>query len=294
MRTPGPADTLPLIDAGLMSPSGIVAIDDHRKRSNCACFYLYVADPGLSKILEFRVNFINGLLEPDGTHKTLMSNVRATWLTADSVGSIFFSDGQSVHTLERTGPLLQGGTPMFKPVKLLYGPDNFKQVNQPSGLTTDNFNLFWVNGAEGMSSGSVIKASELRDFEAEAAGEAAVPPYVVAQNADKVVGACIAQGNVYYTSADRAIYGVKKTGGATATIVEAGLLQAPKGCAWDGDGTVYLADEGGNTVYSFAGNMRSLGPTKLDKHHMTITGPFGLAVVQAPSAAALVLLSLWF
>ena len=38
--------------------------------------------------------------------------------------------------------------------------------------------------------------------------------------------------------------GPAEVGGAIATISE--KMKGPRGCAWDGDGTVYVADETGN------------------------------------------------
>lgn len=283
LRIPGPSDPQPLLDSGdgLMTPSGIAAIDDHRK-GGCKCVWLYVADPGHRKILQYRIQFTNGELQYSGSFETIVSNVEAKWIAVDHVGALFYTDGVSVHTVGRNGPLLQGSSPSFKPASLIYNGESTTEVNKPAGLTTDNFNVFWVNSAEGLRYGSVIKAPEDPDPD-----EGPVPIYEVAKNADAVVAPCLTQNNVFFTSTDRAIFGVKKTGGAVATIVEAGVLQAPKGCAWDGDGTVYVADEGGNALYSFPGNMRSLAPTKLDKHRVPVAGPVGLAVVQAPSCAFL-------
>ena len=42
-------------------------------------------------------------------------------------------------------------------------------------------------------------------------------------------------------------------------------LSMPRGCAWDGDGTVYVADRGANAVFSFAGNMPTLDTALLQK-----------------------------
>ena len=69
----------------------------------------------------------------------------------------------------------------------------------------------------------------------------------------QVYGICIAGNNVYYTDKRTNLYGVKKHGGGIATISES--MKGPRGCAWDGDGTIYVADmEGGKVDQLSASN----------------------------------------
>ena len=42
-------------------------------------------------------------------------------------------------------------------------------------------------------------------------------------------------------------------------------LLGPRGCSWDGDATVYIADKAAGALYSFPGNMHNLAPAKLTK-----------------------------
>lgn len=45
------------------------------------------------------------------------------------------------------------------------------------------------------------------------------------------------------------MYGVPKFGGGNATAMNEGFVIA-RGLAWDGSGTVFVADEGASTVYA--------------------------------------------
>jgi len=55
-------------------------------------------------------------------------------------------------------------------------------------------------------------------------------------------------------------------------------LMEPRGCAFDGDGTVYVADKGGNAVYSLPANANAYSlDTPLSKV-ASVQGAFGVAV----------------
>ena len=97
----------------------------------------------------------------------------------------------------------------------------------------------------------------------------------------------MSQNNVFYTNTQTFLYGVKKSGGAIATVSD--KLLGPRGCAWDGDGTIYVADKTAKAIYSFAGNMHVLAPAQLTKAY-EYDDAFGLAVIQAYSTAATALL----
>ena len=104
----------------------------------------------------------------------------------------------------------------------------------------------------------------------------------IAKNSNKAYGVCLSQNNVFYTSSQSFMYGVKKSGGAIATVSD--KLLGPRGCAWDGDGTVFVADKTAKAIYSFAGNMHVLAPAQLTKAY-EYDDAFGLAVIQAYSTA---------
>merc|ERR1719277_1603859 len=88
-------------------------------------------------------------------------------------------------------------------------------------------------------------------------------------------------GNVFFTDSEKALYGVKKNGGPVAEVTS--LLDKPRGCAWDGDGTVYVADRGAGAVYSFASNMHVISKTEV-KRAFEFEDAFGLAVMTGSAA----------
>lgn len=257
----------PLIDSGLKSPQGI-AVDQKKAK-------LYVTDPDSRKIFSYNLLFNNGVLLTDGKQGIAATNVEARWVAVDGVGTIFFTDERD-NLIQKVGAakLLRGDpTPT-----VLYSGISVAQVSAPGGIATDNFHVFWSNKAVGTMVGSVVKGFE-KPPETNVA--ASVKP--LAKNAAKVYGVCLSMNNVFYTNEENAIYAVKKTGGAIATVSDK-LLQ-PRGCTWDRDGTVYVADKAGNAVYSFPGNMHTLVPMRVSKS-VELEDAFGLAMIAGCSRFA--------
>lgn len=289
-------------------PLGI-ALDHPRKG-------LYIADVNKKRILRYELEETEGesgyvLSVKQNSVMVISEGKEVRWLAVDAIGNLFFSDeGDSViwqvpgHSLIKSTNALPCnqikrdfmvsqtdsgcvGTPFEKdnpgiyvttpptqetPV-VVYSREITKtsEVSAPGGLAVDNFHVFWGNKQLGMQVGSVVSG-----FESSREGKVHQPTKI-ALNTDRVYGVCIAGNNVYYTDKKTNLYGVKKHGGGIATIYT--KMSGPRGCAWDGDGTVYVADRDGNKIMSFPSNMLTLSPQRLK----TVTStdgwqPEGLAV----------------
>jgi len=276
---------MPLIDSGLKSPQGL-AVDG--KNGKCTGepadgARLFVADPDQRKVFCYELTFTNGLLMTNGAATVAAQNVEARWVAVDGIGNLFFTDEMTNVVEKVTGEQLRKGqaTP-----GVIYDGATVQEVNRPGGIATDNFHVFWSNKAIGTQVGSVVRGLEEPDSGANAATVTQI-----AKNANKVYGVCLSQNNVYFSDSQTFLYGVKKNGGAIATVTD--KLLGPRGCAWDGDGTVYVADKTANAVYSFAGNMHILRPAQLTKV-ADYDAAFGLAVVQANAGAVSLLLAALF
>merc|ERR1719387_2719747 len=81
----------------------------------------------------------------------------------------------------------------------------------------------------------------------------------LSKNVDKVYGVCASPNLVFYTGGSRNDFAV------------------PRGCVWDGDGTVFLADKGGDAVWSFPSSMHGLGLVQASKL-FEVQDPYGVAV----------------
>jgi len=156
---------------------------------------------------------------------------------------------------------------------VVYSGNVLTQVSAPGGVAVDNFHIFWSNKAVGTTAGSVVKG-----FETPPSTNTAETVLVLANNADKVYGVCLAKDNVFYTNHEKFIYGVKKGGGTELTVSD--KFQEPRGCTWDGDGTVFVADRAANLVAAFAGNMQKLSSAHVSKV-IDLDGAFGVAVLSS-------------
>lgn len=263
---------VPLIDSGVTSPQGL-AVDQKRQM-------LYVADPDLRKILSYELRFVNGVLMTEGAPRVAAQNVEARWCAVDGVGNLFFTD-ELTNLIQRVNVEdLQGstaGTP-----QIIYDGAVVTEVNRPGGIAVDNFHVFWSNKEVGTQVGSVVKGLEQP-------GASPTSVAQIAKNTVKSYGVCLSQNNVYYTDSQKFLFGVKKNGGAIATVSD--KLVGPRGCAYDGDGTVYVSDKTAGAIFSFPGNMHSLSPATLTKV-TDFDDAFGLVVVQQNQnhCAAVVLL----
>lgn len=253
-----------LIDSGLQHPQGI-AIDQKRRR-------LYVADPDVQKIYSYQLVANDGVLTTDGRQTVISQNCESRWVSVDGVGNVFFSDEpQNLIMKLPADKVLRGET---KP-EIVYNGNSLSEVSKPGGIATDNFHVYWTNKHFGSQVGSVIKAPE---FPQTASALPAGAMSVLGKNSVKSYGVCLALGNVYYTDDHHSIYGVKKAGSKVSEISHA--LNRPRGCVWDGDGTVFVADRGASAVYSFAGSMHHLGHTEV-RRAFDFDDAFGLAVLSS-------------
>lgn len=261
-----------LIDSGLQHPQGI-AVDQKRRR-------LYVADPDVQRIYAYELSVEGGALRA-GRRTVLARDAESRWVAVDGVGTVFFSDEPRNRILRITIEQALRGAGSSE---VVHSGAELAQVNEPGGVAVDNFNVYWTNKHFGTQVGSVVRGGEERDGTgATSASRTTAAVNVLARNTAKSYGVCLALGNVYYTAARHSIFGIKKRGGPATEV--SGELSSPRGCTFDGDGTVYVADRDKNAVFSFAGNMQTIGPTKLTRA-FDVEDAFGLAVALDTSSAA--------
>jgi len=261
---PPPADLPTLASVGLVYPVGL-AYDGGRS-------LLYVADPqamdGAGCIFSFPITtdpIVGSVSAGAGTQAVM--NAPARWVTVDSYGNVYF-------TVEGTGKIqtVPPGANKAKPVTLYSAAAN-PTVSAPGGIATDGHFLFWTNKKEGSIQGALIKAL---------AKTPKVPTQtalgVLAANTNKAYGVCISHSNVFYSDEGTFVYAVKQTGGGSLETLT-GKMLGPRGCAWDGDGTVYFADAKGNAIYSFAANMPKVRGMRQLRKVIDVDGPNGIAVI---------------
>jgi hypothetical protein len=272
----------PLIVADIMSPKSL-AIDEDRGR-------LYLADTALAKIVWYQlITLPDKTLISDGRQHIAVQAMAVRNLALDLSGNLWFSGKscptppipstdaiwkQSLMTIDQSA---LSGTP----IDAIPQWTNAATKSSVSPLVLDAFNIFYGNDVEGKSKGSVVKASQSVPASDPASG---LSP--MSDNSDTTYSVAVTPTALFY-GADDAIYGVLKTKnggscGATGDLckVVTDQVKKPTSMLWDGDGTIYVADNGNGAIYSFASG--SVSPHALDKI-IDAGEVWGLAVFQVPS-----------
>lgn len=257
-----------LTTAGQIQDPRGVAVDTARAA-------LYVASPSGTSIYGCRM-----AIKDDGSRdlviseapKKVVNNVNAKWIAIDGTGTLFFSDSEaneikSVPSVNLTQALQTGNAVEGAAIRKIYsvaGPPAITMMKSPQGVAVDNFKLMWANGENGQESGTVTAGEEVPP---ESGTGAEVSK--LAWNEDAAWGVCLSGKFLHYTAGTK-IYGMRHKGGEV-TVVNKDLSE-PRGCSWDGDGTMYVADKSGpaksgtaGAVYSFPANPPGLRSMLLEK-----------------------------
>merc|ERR1719265_681220 len=301
----------PLIDSGLMSPQGIavdkvggflyVADMDARKIFR----YALVVKDGKLMTTGVQLTVVTGKVprwvavdmhqniyysDPEngfvgkvdfGTIEQIASGE----ITAEELVTLQEKEEEALKAAEAQADLSKMKVPPTAPpepkpeMMLLYQKGANPHVARPSGVATNSVNVFWGNEGSGTTAGAVV-AGEVDPVapavstSGEGQSSQAFSSTVLAVNTNKVFGVTITHNAVIFADAARSVYGVPMTGGPVATLTD--QLEAPRGLVWDGDGTVYVADQAGSVVYSFPSG--KLAATKTSRV-VTLHDAFGLALL---------------
>lgn len=252
-----------LIDQ-LGTPQGL-AMDQPRNQ-------LLVADPALKQVLAFTVRANSSGLTAS-QKRVIVPDVEVRWIALDSQGDMFMTDEANSQILKVSYASIIDGNAV---PTVLYDAGN-PQVSSPGGIATDNFHLYWTNKKEGQQAGSVIEAPVV-------APTTALQTTVLAtlsKVSPKAYGVCLARQHLYYTDPEQKLYGLKRKSDDPVTQLSSSLTQ-PRGCIFDGDSTIFVADRGAGAVYSFAAE-DILEPVTLVKD-FSVEDAFGLAMSEMVEA----------
>jgi hypothetical protein len=219
----------PLVDAKVSTPEGMVVQGN----------VLFIADPTQECITAFTLRVHDGHLIAQNMRK-VVTGIRAHWVTyGGSSDGLLYSD-QDASLIDQ----LPAGKKA--PVNLYTGGST-KAVSGPSGVAgaAGSSIVYWTNTVSGTSKGSVV------------AGDITTgATTTLASNIDLAHGVCVSQNNVFFTADAKSMYAVKRSGGAVVEVASA--FGKPRGCVYDGDGTVYVADKLHGKVYALPANMENL------------------------------------
>jgi len=246
---------------------------------------LYVADKALAKIFWYQLIALpDKSLITDGRKHVAISNIVGQSMTCDGAGNLYIG-GNVITAVTPSAPAPPLGIIKIAAMQLIQGIDVIPvpegiwntqnsgspaKMFDPAGLQSDGARLFWGNGKQGGTHGTIVQAS---------AGGGGAPSVLVDQGeAARAVGL---SGESLFYSTENGIFGIslnKKESGCGAPApppeqmnpMQIGLkgggqkgpcrlisseIKGTVGMFWDGDGTMYTADPASG-IYSFpSGNL---------------------------------------
>lgn len=256
-------------DKGLQTPEGLALYQQGGGAGS-----LYVSDPEPGNIYRYKVHVKWGGRLSAGSQELIADNLKgeARWLSVDGYGNLFYTLNEAGKIRMISVDALNGDAPMKG--KTLYAKKTFSAVAGPAGIAVDNMNIFWANLQGDTKSGTVVKAS---------ASKIQQPTGVTVTDAMYKALArdvCLAKDVIFITGETNTLFAVKTTGGDLVEISQ--KLNEPKGCVYDQEATLYVAEKGG--IRSLPANYRQLRASRYVDEVVKIPDPNQIAIFFGPSA----------
>eukprot|EP00929_Paragymnodinium_shiwhaense_P002136 TRINITY_DN102332_c0_g1_i1.p1 TRINITY_DN102332_c0_g1~~TRINITY_DN102332_c0_g1_i1.p1 ORF type:complete len:388 (-),score=71.98 TRINITY_DN102332_c0_g1_i1:94-1257(-) len=183
-------------------------------------------------------------------------------IDVDASGNLFFTIESGQVQMVSAGSL-DGKSAENVTTTAIYSSDKSPTVSSPVDVVTDGSNIFWANMAGGEIPGTVVTGPE-----------SSGTPRALAANGNGAMGICRAKGTIYYSGDATTLFAVKPGGGAIAQVST--NFEKPRGCAFDGENTLYVADEAG-AVYSLPA-IATLRATRKLRRVATVEAPMDVEI----------------
>lgn len=238
---------------------------------------LYYSDEDARTINKISGHTIHRLVTGQITSADLISQGETT--------SEALAESSASTNLAAAGHAASSNDPLQLPVVItLYQASANPHVGVPGGLVADGVNLFWVNAGEGTEKGTIVQGEMTPAAPANLAagsGAGTFETVPLANNSAVAYGIAETYNMLVYTSGSTEVYGISRSGGDP--IVMTRTMEQARGVVWDGDGTVYIADQAASTIYSMpCGRMSENLP--MDRT-VEFHDAYGLAIVHPTHAA---------
>lgn len=303
---------LPILDAGLISPYGIAWDGPRSALYICdgALRKIFRVNLKAFKCLR-QCKGLEYHLRTEGNRYTVAEGVIAQWASVDNDGNLFFTDQEtnSVNKLpvevidkitkeqmlpkdlrKTSEPEAEGeeaikekmGTSTIAhppSIYQLYEKDVSPNVGTPAGVIADGTELYWTNQVGGFSSGAVAegKTSPRVKKISESEDKPTFPSVKITNNTASAYGITLTSSKIVYTDTAHNVWSCSRGTGETVALTR-GLLK-PRGIVWDGDNTVFVADQEGNSIVSMpVGLLKAGAPVT---HTLDIHAPFGMGMVSS-------------
>eukprot|EP00435_Cladocopium_sp_Y103_P033183 s2036_g8.t1 len=276
-------------DRGLKEPVGLALF---QKGGGNA--WLYVSDPKVGFLYRYEVSLTWRKTLEAGPQEVVARDLKdsAHWLAVDGFGNLFYTDAEagsiSMIAAEDVSKGLSGAG------RTLLSSETLSQVASPAGLAADATALYWANLKGDQSTGTLLRSTvsplslanktskkAMNSSAAMAlAGRQMAGRHYVFQAAVKDI--CLAGTNVFFTGDGKSLFAVKADG--SSDVTEVASLKQPKGCTYDQETTVFVADQSLNGIYSLPANMQKLRQAKHVRKVVSLKGPQQIAIFYGPSS----------
>lgn len=167
----------------------------------------------------------------------------------------------------------------------MYEASANSHVSTPAGIMTDSVNVYWGNQADGQTKGAVVEGQTTPTTPvlklSQNSGASTFITTIRANNTQKVYGIAKTHSMLVYTADETSVYGTSRDGGPVVAFSQ--NFEQPRGLVWDGDNTIYVADQKADTVSSLP--CGRLAPNQLSQHTVTFNDAFGLAILHSSDPA---------
>jgi len=244
-------------------PVSWVAVD-----SNGDVFY---SDPGTRAIARIPYSTVMTLAEGTSRAADLFFVSERTLVSQALI--------QRQEELNGTADMSPTDMPAFSTdVQYLYEGSVNSHVAAPGGIAVDGYNLYWTNMNQGTADGCVVRGQISPELPRGATSNATFPAAALTTAVDQAFGIAKSTNMIVFSSNNTGIgkiYGLFERTGQVHQFSSA--LAEPRGLVWDGDQTVYVADEVMNGVWSLPVG-RLADETPLTKAAV-LDGAYGVALL---------------
>jgi len=260
-------------DRGLLSPAGIAV------QQGCGKGLLYVSDTQIQDLFVYDLSVGVGGSLLIGPQRRVRQGIagEAEWLAVDGLGNLFLTAPQKGQVGSISSSSLFSGSNLSEPATVLFDASGSPSVAAPAGVASDGFFVYWANQNGDSTAGTLARGPQ----RVAAATERLPEPAAISTGAyeARASNVCLARDSAFYTGETASLFGVKIQGVDAGNVTEISHeLTQPRGCAYDGESTLYVADHGADAVYSLAANMLRLRKVRQLAKVVSVQRPSQLAV----------------
>lgn len=257
-------------------PVEYVTIDEHGN--------LFYTAPDTNNINKIKASVLRKLATGEFTAST-MQIISEKTLEAQQIASANIA--RTKKKSNKTVDALPTDAPPVQPhILSVYEAKMNPNVSSPASIWADGADLYWTNQKDGKTAGTIVKGQTDPKPNVSKSGVAPFPAVAITHVANGAYGlAKSTQAFFFSRESDHPGSGLV-TGllmDTDITIDFVTTLAAPRGLVFDGDQTVYVADQVGGNVYSFpTGRMMTNVPLT---RTVSMKGAFGLVILSSSDPA---------